>query len=134
MQSTLSIPGGPVPSVEQVLASLRELRVQNVTQEHALQAEIARRFGDDGIPYEKEHTLGPRNRIDFLIPGGIGVECKKGKPNAGEVMAQVERYCRFEAITTLILVVERNVFTYDQAANGKPVHYIALNKQWGIAL
>jgi hypothetical protein len=122
------------PTIEEVLASLRRLRIQTIGLEHDLQSEIAQRFNTDGIPYAKEHQLGPRNRIDFLIPGGIGVEVKKGKPNSGQVMAQVERYAGFPVITHLVLVVERNVFTYDRSANGKPVHYVALNKLWGISI
>lgn len=122
------------PGIEAVLASLRKLRVRNIGVEHALQRGIAGRFDADGISYSKEHKLGARNRIDFLIPGGVGVEVKKGKPNSAEVQAQVERYCGFAAVTELVLVVERSVFEYKQSANGKPVHYIALNKLWGISL
>lgn len=130
-QLDVSTPG---PTVEQVLASLRRLRVQSIGLEYDLQAEIVRQFTADGILFAKEYMLAPRNRIDFLIPGGIGVEAKKGKPNSNQVAAQIKRYCGFDAIQTLILVVERNVFNYERSANGKPVHYVALNKLWGIAL
>lgn len=122
-------------TVEEVLASLRRLRVHIVTQEFDLQKLIAQQFAADGISYVKEHRLAPRNRIDFLIPGGIGVEVKKGKPNSGQVADQIERYCQFDAVHVLILVVERSVFDHlDRSSNGKPVHYVALNKLWGIAL
>lgn len=133
MQTQLNV-SAPGPTVDQVLASLRRLRVNHVGLEYDLQDEISRQFTADGIPFAKECVLAPRNRIDFLIPGGIGVEVKKGKPNSGQVGGQIERYCAFEAIQTLILVVERNVFRYEKSINGKPVHYIALNKLWGIAL
>lgn len=122
------------PTVDAVLSSLRRLRVLNVGLEYSLQDAIAKQFDTDGIPYAKEYVLGPRNRIDFLIPGGIGVEVKKGKPNSVQLQAQAERYCRFDAVQTLVLVVERNVIDYDPVVNGKPVHYVALNKLWGIAL
>jgi hypothetical protein len=133
MQTVLDA-GAPAVTVEQVLASLKKLRVHAIGLEYDLQAAIAAQFDQDGIPYQKEAVLGPRNRIDFLIPGGIGVEVKKGKPNSGEVMGQVERYAKFDAVSELILVVERSVFQYERSTNGKPVHYVALNKLWGIAL
>jgi hypothetical protein len=123
------------PTVEDVLASLRRLRVHIVTVEYDLQDAIAKQLAEDRISFEKECRLAARNRIDFLIPGGIGVEVKKGKPNSGQVAAQIERYCQFEVVQTLILVVERNVATHlNRSENDKPVHYIALNKLWGIAL
>lgn len=128
-----SLPLEPVVPVEQVMASLRRLRVQAVGLEYGLQAKIAERFDADGIPYIKEARLGPRNRIDFLC-GAIGVECKKGQPNSTEVKAQIERYCGFDSVQTLILVVERHVYTHSRSAGGKPVHYISLAKLWGIAL
>lgn len=133
MQAQLDV-SAPSPAIEQVLASLRRLRVQNVGLEYDLQAEIARRFVADGIPFAKEYVLAPRNRIDFLVPGGIGVECKKGKPNSVQLAAQVERYCAFDSVTTLIMVIERNIFDYSPVVHDKPVHYVALNKLWGIAL
>lgn len=133
MQQSFQFGTGPV-SIDQVLASLRRLRVQIVGMEYDLQADIAAQFDKDGVTYSKEHKLGPHNRVDFLIAGGIGVEVKKGKPNSRQVMAQVERYAQFPQITALVLVVERNVFQYDRSANGKPVYYISLAKQWGIAL
>lgn len=133
MQQTLAVEQ-PAHNIHEVLASLRRLRIQSVGLEYALQTAIAQQFTADGIAFAREYLLGPRNRIDFLLPGGIGVEVKMGKPASEAVMAQVDRYCRFDAVTRLVLVVERNVFRYEKSANGKPVHYIALNKLWGIAL
>ncbi len=121
-------------TLEQVLASLRNLRVRHVGLEYDLQGQIAQRLEADGIPFSREHQLGPRARIDFLVAGGIGIEVKRGKPNSGDVMAQVERYAKFDAVGALVIVVERNVFKYDRSTNGKPVHYVALNKLWGISL
>jgi hypothetical protein len=123
-----------VDELEEVVSSLRRLRIHSITLEYDLQAQIAARFDVDGIPYSKEYRLGPRNRVDFLVAGGIGVEVKKGKPNAGDVAAQVERYCRHEDVRALVLVVERSVFNHLEESNGKPVRYVALNKLWGIAL
>lgn len=133
MQSKLNVDQAG-PAIEDVLASLRRLRVQHVMYEYTLQDAIAKQLAADGISYQKEYRLGPHNRIDFLLPGGIGIEAKKGKWDSGRVAEQVERYCRFETISQLVLVIERCVFWHDRSTGGKPVHYIALNKLWGIAL
>lgn len=127
--------GLPGHKLDEVLSSLQRLRVHTVNSEHDLHRAIGAQFVVDHISFSREVRLGPRNRVDFLILGGIAVEVKKGKPNSGDVSAQIERYCRFDTVQVLILVVERNVFAHlDQSTNGKPVHYVALNKLWGIAL
>lgn len=123
---------GP-PDVDQVLGALRSLRVGIVAYEHDLHQEIAATLIKHGIPFEREVRLAPRNRIDFLC-GPIGIEVKKGRPNSEEVRRQIERYCAFDQVQTLVLVVERHVFDHDRSATGKPVHYVALHKLWGIAL
>lgn len=133
MQTQLSIEHMGL-AIDEVLSSLRRLRIEQVAYEYTIQDAVARQFDKDRIPYSKEHKLGPRNRIDFLVPWGIGIEIKKGRPNSVQLQAQVERYCRFEAVKVLVLVIERHVATHDAVVNGKPVHYIALNKLWGIAL
>jgi hypothetical protein len=121
-------------TADEVLASLRQLRVGIVSYEYDLQDAVSEQLQSDGIPFAKEYQLGPRNRIDFLVPGGIGIEIKKGRPNSVQLIAQAERYCRFDAVTTLILLIEKHATTHEVLLNGKPVHYIALNKLWGIAL
>lgn len=121
-------------SLEDVVAALRKLRVHSIAQEADLQAIIARLFDADGIGYEKERKLGPQNRIDFLVSPGIGVEVKKGRPSSAAVSAQVDRYTHYDAIQSLVLVVERHVPTHKAESNGKPVRYIALQKLWGVSL
>ena len=89
---------------ERVVESLKKLRLSPVTEEHKIHQAIAELLTEDGIGYEHEVKLGPRNRIDFVAEGGIGIEVKKGKPNSTAVMKQVERYCKFEAINELVLL------------------------------
>lgn len=132
-QTTLPLEGGG-HTVEEVIASLRRLRIQPITYESELHDQIAERLRTDGIAYQHEVTLGPRNRIDFMVPPGIGIEVKKGKPTSSDLTAQAERYAAFDQIRAIILVVERNVFWYPEAIDEKPVHYIACNRLWGIAL
>jgi len=117
----------------EVILSLQNIRINLVRDEFKLQNIIAQQFNQSGIGYDREYKLAPRNRIDFLVAGGIGVEVKKGKPYRRQVIEQLERYTAFPEISTMILVVERNL-DIPKKINGKKCYSIGLNKLWGIAL
>lgn len=118
--------------VEAILNVLRNLRINVVDEEYELQDQIAKALSSANIAYQKEYRLGRRNRVDFFIDG-IVIEVKKGKPYSGQVIKQIERYAAFKEVTTIILVVERNL-DLPKKINGKPVYSFGLNKLWGIAL
>lgn len=119
---------------DEVLAALCSLRLEPVDYEQQIVQSIAEALTEHDIPYRHEVKLGPRKRIDFIAGNGIGIEVKKGKPNSKQVARQIARYCESDAIKELILVVERSVFHHITESYGKRVHYIALNRLWGIAL
>jgi hypothetical protein len=119
--------------VARILSALRELRIGVVQNEYIIQDLIEESFIKHDIPFQKEYRLAPRNRIDFLIEGGIGVEVKRGKPNRTAVTKQLERYASFEEIKTIILVVERNV-NIPNTIMGKKCILFGLNRLWGVAL
>lgn len=120
--------------VNEVISILKNLRVNGIYEEYEIQNEIYKTFNQYSIDVIKEYKLGCKNRIDFFLPQqGIGIEVKKGKPGKKKVIDQLERYAVFKEITTLILVVERNM-DVPKMINGKPCFSIGLNKQWGIAL
>jgi hypothetical protein len=124
-----------------VLGVLRTLRIANVREELELQCAIASALDGAGIAHQREVRLASRSRIDFVVAPRIGIEVKKGKPNAPAVRRQLERYASTGGLDTIILVVERSVFGVSSAheltgANGTHVRgfYIGLSKLWGMAL
>lgn len=119
--------------VQDVISILKNLRIKGIYEEYEIQDEISKLLKDHNIMFTKEYKLGPRNRIDFLLPDGIGIEVKKGKPNRARTVAQLERYTEFQQIKSIILVIERSM-DIPKAINNKPCFSIGLNKQWGIAL
>lgn len=119
--------------VSDIFNSLSKIRIGVIYEEFTLQNMISKLLEQEGIQYYKEYKLAPKNRIDFLIPGGIGIEIKKGKPNQTQVLKQISRYTSFDEINTLILVVERNVDIPNEV-NGKKCYSFGLNKLWGVAL
>lgn len=118
--------------MEQVINALKKIRCHVITDEYKLHKLIANELMAAGISFSHEVPLAPRNRIDFLTAGGIGIEAKKGKPNELSVYRQLERYVSFEEVKGLILVIERYM-DLPEIINGKPVLSIGLRKLWGIS-
>lgn len=121
-----------MPHTERVLTILGNLRMHLSRSEYDIHRAIKAQLTAAGIPFDPEVKLGPRARIDFVVEGGLGIEVKKGKVGSTPLRAQAKRYVAFDQINELILVVERCVFAAPRDL-GKPVHYIALSKNWGIA-
>lgn len=120
-------------TVIKVLDVLRSMRIPVITDEYELHNMIAEVLFKNDIPFQIEYKLGPRNRIDFLIAGGIGLEVKKRKPNWMQVYTQLARYADSDEIKAIILVIERSM-DMPSEINGKPCYSVGLNKLWGIAL
>jgi hypothetical protein len=59
-----------------------------------------------GLVPNREVSLTARERIDFMLPGGLGIEAKvAGSP--GAVHRQLGRYADHPTITVLLLVTTR---------------------------
>ncbi len=115
-----------------VLDALKGLKLHPQKTEYPLQDTIASTLHNAGVPFSREVVIGDGCRIDFLCDGGVGIEVKPGVPNSTAVRAQVDRYCRCDPITALVLVVERHMIGAPLESRGKPVHYLGLSKNWGI--
>ncbi len=118
-----------------VVAALRTLRQPLVTEETDLHDVVARCLRRAGIPFVREASLGPADRVDFLADGGVGIECKKGRPNATRLAAQLARYGGHDRVRWMVVVLpwKRHV-PQDPAVEGKPVSYVGLNELWGVAV
>ncbi|MBW7932138.1 MAG: hypothetical protein H3C62_00725 [Gemmatimonadaceae bacterium] len=127
---------GETCDASRVVQFLRRLRVVSVGRERALQDTTAALFEANGVPFEREAALAPGCRIDFLVGGSIGVELKKGKPNAEAVRLQLARYARTGRLTDVILLVERSAWGIPATGSAGTVRtfYVGLSKQWGIAV
>ena len=117
-----------------VVEALHGLRLGPVQYESELCMAIAGTLEGARIPFDREVPLGGRRRIDFLCAGGVGIEVKKGSPNAAALVAQARRYCTSERVLALALVVERNVVRPPERIEGTLVFYVGLNANWGMAV
>lgn len=113
----------------EIIAVLREIHHDAQTDEYAVQDAIAAALERAGIDYWREVKIAPRCRIDFVCPGNIGIEVKRGKPNRAAVAAQVQRYAR-SGLTEIILCIDRVVLPVQAHI---PVHLVSLNMNNGVA-
>lgn len=94
--------------------------------EEALQEGIAEALDTEGWSFEREVILGPRDRVDFLLEGGVGIEVKIDG-TAPALIRQLHRYAQHARIHELVVVTNRARLTQMPAElNGKPVHVCSL--------
>lgn len=112
-----------------VMALLSRARF-NYVDEHDLHRGITALLSENGVTVgadDREVSLSPRDRIDFLLPSGLGIEVKvAGTP--GDVWRQLGRYAGHERVARLLLVTTRARHARGGPLElaGKPVGYIVL--------
>lgn len=104
-----------------VCACLRKYRY-DASSEVAFQTGVSRALELGRFIFAREVRLGPRDRIDFLVDGGVGLELKiNGAPS--EVTRQLSRYAESEQIAALVLVTTRALHRMQPGTLlGKPLH------------
>lgn len=123
----------PVYAVEEVVNALSTLRICVVRQEFDLHSKIESALKKQKINYQKEFRIGPGKRIDFIIPGGIGIEVKKSRPEPRALTNQLEKYLSSPELTSLILVLEKSILMPDEIC-GKPIRVVSTNALWGLSV
>jgi len=115
-----------------VLDALKELRSPFALYETDIHQMVAKRLTDSGLAFVHEAKLGPGCRIDYLV-GNVGIEIKKGRPDANALKQQIARYAAFDSVGAVIVLTQRTV-SLPKTVLEKPVHVIVLNQLWGVAL
>ena len=118
--------------IERIIDALAAVRMSAQPEEYDIHAQVASALGAAGLPYEHEHKLGPRCRIDFKV-GRVGIEVKKGRPASSDLARQLGRYLASDELDAVIVVAQR-VTRVPESICGKPVYLISLNRLWGVAL
>ena len=118
-------------ALDLVTDALKTLRAPLAMGEYDLHRQIAQALTEKRLAFSHEHLLMPRCRIDFLV-GDVGIEVKRGRPNKATLLRQVERYLASDALSAIILVMERG-FDLPDSILGKPCVVLSLQKLWGIA-
>jgi len=118
--------------LQTVLDALQELRSPFALYEMDIHTMVQKRLTEAGVPFVHEARIGPGCRIDYMA-GNVGIEIKKGKPDARALLRQLTRYASCEALDSIVVLSQRSV-SLPQAVLGKPVRLIVLNQLWGVAL
>ena len=119
-------------TVKTLLDALSAARVPAQPEEYDIHALLSEAFAGAGLEVEHEYRLAPRCRVDFCF-NRIGIEVKKGRPNARTLRAQLARYLETGALDALIVVTQRYVPLPD-TIGGKRVYLCTLDRLWGVAL
>lgn len=113
-------------NVEHLSACLRSQRFA-FQDEAELQDAIAAVFQRDGIGFEREVRLSPKDRIDFMVaPAGTGIEVKIDR-SISEITRQLHRYAGLPQISGLVLVTTKmRLANLPAVMNGKPIRSVML--------
>jgi hypothetical protein len=114
--------GELVPDLRDILGNVR----LDLSHESRAQEGIAAALTAAGVPFEREVVLAPTDRIDFLLPGGLGVEVKLACGRS-PLLRQLHRYAGHDRIHALILVTaDPRLQRLPPTILGKPMASIAL--------
>lgn len=116
-------------SVEDIQHSVALVICQNrfnFDSELELQSGIDLALQRNNIEFQREVRLGAGNRIDFLVPPGIGIEVKIGGSTSA-LIRQLHRYALRPEILGLVVVASRLRLNPGlDMIGGKPLHIIGL--------
>lgn len=91
----------------EMIKSLLKANRFDLTNEKTLQADLARVFSKEKIPFKREHWITKTDCIDFYFEDdAFGLEVKV-KGSALSISRQLDRYCKSWEVSHIILVSTR---------------------------
>ena len=92
-----------------------------------LQDGLARVLLTEGIPFEREHRLSPKQRVDFFVDGRIALEVKI-EGGLAAITSQLFGYATCEAVESLILVSRKmqHAHVFERELAGKRLVVVTL--------
>lgn len=98
------------------------------SNEIAVQEKISELLTKHGVQHKREVVLGPGDRPDFMIVGGIAIEVKL-KASKRAIYRQCERYCAYDQVKGLILV-SATAMGFPEEIHGKSTWVASLGGGW----
>lgn len=116
-------------SAIEIVQLLRRCRFDLSTEKH-LQEGIEQAFNERGICFKREKPLSPKDIPDFMVGGGIAIECKiRNKARKMGIYQQLCRYAEYPEVTAIILASNLSMGLPSEI-NGKPVFAASLSLGW----
>lgn len=117
------------PAVAQVIRSIQRSRLDLSSEKH-LQEGVEQTLKEAGIPFEREKRLSAEDIPDFLIHGGVVLECKmRNKAKKIDIFKQLSRYATHPEVTAIILA-SNVTMRLPPTIDGKPVYTASLSHGW----
>jgi hypothetical protein len=102
---------------------LQRTRLRTST-EAVLQIDIETALTGAGFPFQREKSLGPKDRPDFIVFGSTIIEAK-ARYSKRAIYRQLERYAGHEMVTGIILVTN-TALGMPPRINGKPIYVVSV--------
>lgn len=116
-----------VERIIQLLSSSRLDLCSEAATQRDIDTMLASEFPTNAV--RREHRLGPADRPDFFLEGGIVIEVKAARQRFPAIHRQLTRYAAHEAVTAMILA-SNTATIMPPEINGKPVHVVNLGRAW----
>lgn len=118
------------PSVVADVIRLVQRSRLDLSSEKHLQEGVAEVLKGAGIAYEREKRLSPKDIPDFLVAGGVVVECKmRNKSKKMDIFRQLARYATYPEVTAIILA-SNVTMGLPPELEGKPLFAASLSRGW----
>jgi len=116
-------------TVAQVVRLLQRSRLDLSTEKH-LQEDVERTLQAAGIIFEREKRLSAKDIPDFLVAGGVVIECKmRNKSKKVDVYKQLSRYATYPEVSAIILASNVSM-GLPPSIDEKPVFAACLSHGW----
>jgi hypothetical protein len=108
------------------IVGLLRAKTYRVSTEALLQSDIETALTNWGLSFTREHRLSARDRIDFLIERGIGIEAKT-RCGKRPIFRQLQRYTEHDSVKAIVLITG-TALGLPPTLNGKPLFYVSLGR------
>lgn len=102
----------------------------DLSSEKRLQGGIEEALTRAGIAFEREKRLSDRDIPDFLVAGGIVIECKmRDKARKMDIFKQLSRYAAYQEVAAIVLASNLTM-GLPPDISGKAVYAASLSRGW----
>ncbi len=116
-------------SAIEIVRLLQRCRLDLSSEKH-LQEGVEQAFAANGTVFEREKRLSAKDIPDFLVSGGVVVECKmRNKARKIAVYQQLCRYAAHQEVTAIVLATNASM-ALPPDIDGKPVYIASLSAGW----
>jgi len=127
MEATMAVEDNAVAI--SLVQLLQRCRFDLSTEKH-LQAGVEEALLNAGFVFEREKHLSVHDIPDFLVAGGVVIECKmRNKSSKMDVFRQISRYAEHAEVRSIILASNMSMGLPSEL-KGKPLYAASLSRGW----